>query len=144
MGIWSLWLFIAVGFLIAELITMSTTCLYIGIGALVAMCAAFIFDDWLITILTFVASTAILFAATFRLRHRIIGFLHKESGRESTGMEALIGRTGIVYKASDSFRMKIDGDVWQVRPVEGGSALIPGEEVRVVGYDSIILIVEKK
>ncbi len=143
MGIWSLWLFIAVGFLIAELITMSTTCLYIGVGALIAMCSAFIWDDLLVTILIFVGSTAILFAATYRLRHRIVGFLHRESVSEPTGMDALIGRRGVIYKAADTYRMKIDGDVWQVQSAGAGERLQAGEEVRVVGYDSIVLQVEK-
>lgn len=143
MGIWSLWLFIAVGFLIAELLTMSTTCLYIGLGALTAMCAAFLSDDWLVTTITFVGSTALYFLLTYRLRGHIISLLHREGHDEPTGMDALIGRTGVVYKASDTFRMKIDGDVWQVKAEEGDPKLIPGEEVRVTGYDSIILRVEK-
>ncbi|MDE6855600.1 MAG: NfeD family protein [Muribaculaceae bacterium] len=40
-------------------------------------------------------------------------------------------------------RMRIDGDVWQVRPSKHGAPLVAGEEVRVVGYDSIILTVER-
>ncbi len=143
MGIWSLWLFVGAGFLIAELLTMSTTCLYVGLGALIAMCAAFLGGDWLATILTFVVSTGILFAATYRLRHRLISALHKDAEHGATGMDALIGRTGKVFAATDTYRMKIDGDVWQVQPASHECDLTPGEEVRVVGYDSIILKVEK-
>lgn len=143
MGIWSLWLFVAVGFLVAELLTMSTTCLYVGVGALIAMCAAFLGGDWLATILTFVGSTALLYAATFRMRHRLVKALHKGAEHGATGMDALIGRTGTVIAAPDSFRMKIDGDVWQVRPADSGVTLRGGEKMRVVGYDSIILKVEQ-
>ncbi|MDE6076552.1 MAG: hypothetical protein K2G29_02365 [Muribaculaceae bacterium] len=72
MGIWSLWLFVGAGFLIAELLTLSTTCLYVGLGALIAMCAAFLGGDWLATIITFVASTTLLSVTTFRGRHRLV------------------------------------------------------------------------
>lgn len=143
MGLWSLWLIIGVGFLVAEILTMSTTCLYVGLGALVAMCAAFLGGEWLATIITFVASTALLYVATFRWRHRLVNTLHKSADHAATGMDALIGRTGTVFKAADSLRMKIDGDVWQVRPADRDITLNPGEEVRVIGYDSIILKVNK-
>ena len=143
MGIWSLWLFVGAGFLIAELLTLSTTCLYVGLGALIAMCAAFLGGDWLATIITFVASTTLLFVTTFRWRHRLIKALHKDAEHGATGMDALIGRTGKVFAAPDAYRMKIDGDVWQVKPSRHEHSLAPGEEVRVVGYDSIILTVEK-
>ena len=60
MGLWSFWLILAVGFLVAELLTMSTTCLYVGTGALVAMVCALLGGEWIATIITFVAATAIL------------------------------------------------------------------------------------
>ncbi|MDE6578747.1 MAG: NfeD family protein [Muribaculaceae bacterium] len=143
MGIWSFWLFLAVGFLIAELLSMSTTCLYIGIGALAAMVCAFLGGEWMATIITFIVATSLLYAFTYRLRHRIIKVLNKNNAHGATGMDALIGRTGTVFAAPDSLRMKIDGDVWQVKPVHKDTELFPGEEVRVAGYDSIILKVEK-
>ncbi len=143
MGLWSFWLFLGVGLLLVELFTMSTVCLYVAVGALAAMVCSFFNDEWLPTILTFVSSTAILYAATYRWRGQLKGWLHRSASPAATGMDALIGRTGTVIAASDCLRMRIDGDVWQVRPAGGGAALHPGEEVRVVGYDSIILTVEE-
>ncbi len=142
MGLWSFWLILGVGFLVAELLTMSTTCLYVGSGALAAMVCALLGGDWIPTIITFVAATGILYASTYRLRGRLVKVLHKGSEHAATGMDALIGRTGTVIAAPDCLRMRIDGDVWQVRPAKHGAPLTPGEEVRVVGYDSIVLIVE--
>ena len=143
MGLWSLWLFLAAGFLVAELITLSTVCLYVGLGALAAMGAAFFYDDWTITIVTFVVATAVIYAATYRWRGRLTAWLHRGASHTATGMDALIGRTGTVIAAPDSLRMRIDGDVWQVRPSKHGADIRPGEEVRVVGYDSIVLTVEE-
>ena len=142
MGLWSFWLILGVGFLVAELLTMSTTCLYIGMGAFAAMVAALLGGEWIATIVTFVVATAILYLATYHWRHRLISALHKGATHTATGMDALIGRTGTVVAAPDCLRMRIDGDVWQVRPAKSGRPIQPGEEVRVVGYDSIILTVE--
>lgn len=142
MGLWSFWLILGVGFLVAELLTMSTTCLYVGTGALAAMSCALLGGDWIPTIITFVAATGILYACTYRMRNRLVKALHKGSEHAPTGMDALIGRTGTVVQASDCLRMRIDGDVWQVRPAKRDTTIAAGEEVRVVGYDSIILTVE--
>lgn len=142
MGLWSFWLILGVGFLVAELLTMSTTCLYVGTGALAAMVVALLGGEWLETIVTFVAFTALLYASTYRWRNRLVKALHKNAEHAATGMDALIGRTGTVIKVSDCLRMRIDGDVWQVKAAKQGIPLQPGEEVKVVGYDSIILTVE--
>lgn len=142
MGLWSFWLILGAGFLVAELLTLSTTCLYVGIGALAAMVAALIGGDWVVTLVTFVAFTALLYAFTYRWRKSLVKALHKGAEHTATGMDALIGRTGTVIKAPDCLRMRIDGDIWQVRPAKHGYPIQPGEEVRVVGYDSIILTVE--
>ena len=143
MGLWSFWLILGVGFLVAELLTMSTTCLYVGTGALAAMVCALLGGDWIPTIITFVVSTALLYAMTYRWRTRLVKALHKGAEHTATGMDALIGRTGTVMQAPDCLRMRIDGDVWQVRPAKHGAPIAAGEEVRVVGYDSIILSVER-
>lgn len=142
MGLWSFWLILAVGFLITELLTLSTTCLYIGLGALAAMVCALLGGEWVPTILTFVLATVILYLATYHWRKKLIRYLHKGTSHASTGMEALVGRTGTLFSSSDGLRIRIDGDVWQVRPADRNISLCPGDEVRVVGNDSIILTVE--
>ncbi|MDE6296662.1 MAG: NfeD family protein [Muribaculaceae bacterium] len=105
------------------------------------MIAAFAGGDWTVTILTFVGSTAVLYLATYRWRKGLIRLLHKGADHTPTGMDALIGRTGKVI-ISDRPRMRIDGDIWAIRPVRGDAALLPDQQVRVVGYDSIVLSVE--
>ncbi|MDE6811129.1 MAG: NfeD family protein [Muribaculaceae bacterium] len=142
MGIWSFWLIIAVGFLVAEIFTLSTTCLYIGIGAIAAMCSAWIDENWTTTIIIFVAATILLYLITFRWRRNLNNFLHRGASHTATGMDALIGRTGIVIASPDSLRMKIDGDIWQITSADENTDLSPGTKVRVVGYESIILKVE--
>ncbi len=142
MGLWSFWLILGVAFLVAELFTLSTTCLYIAAGAIGAMICALCGYGWIPCILTLVGTTAVLYIATYHWRHKLTGLLHKGAGSTATGMDALIGRTGVVKAGADSLRMRIDGDLWQVRPARHSAELKPGSEVRVVGYDSIVLIVE--
>lgn len=141
MGIWSFWLILGVGFLIAEVLTLSTTCLYIGVGALIAMCASFLGAEWLATIITFIVATTLLYLLTYRWRGKLLKTLHKGAEHTATGMDALIGRTGQV-EIADMPRVRIDGDNWQVRPTHHDVTLHQGDTVRVVGYDSIILSVE--
>ena len=105
------------------------------------MIAAFLGGEWIETILTFVGATALLYILTYHWRHRIVKFLHRGSQHAVTGMDALIGRTGRVI-ISDRARMRIDGDTWEVRPAKEETLLSPDQEVRVVGYDSIVLSVE--
>lgn len=141
MGIWSFWLILGAGFLIAEVFTLSTTCLYIGTGALVAMCAAFLGADWLGSIIAFIVATTLLYLLTYKWRGQLIKALHRGAEHTATGMDALIGRTGRV-EIADMPRVRIDGDSWQIRPARHDMTLRKGENVRVVGYDSIILSVE--
>ncbi len=142
MGIWSFWLILGVGFLVAELLTMSTTCLYVGTGALVAMVAALVGCEWLGSILTFVAFTGMLYAVTYRWRHRLVKALNKGAEHGATGMDALIEQAGEGVAAPACRRRRIDGDVWQIRGARRDLTLHAGEEVRVVGYESIVLLVE--
>lgn len=142
MGIWSFWLILGLAFLIAEVLATSTTCLYIGVGSLAAMCAALAGGQWMATAITFVVATAVLYVGTYRWRARILHFLHKGGAHAATGMDALIGRTGEI-EVSDCPRLRIDGDVWQAIPAGGRGELTAGMRVRVVGYDSIVLRVEE-
>lgn len=142
MSIWSFWLILAVGFMIAEVMVLFLTCLYVAFGALAAMGCALFGGGWQESIIVFVVSTTLLYIATFRFRAKLSSLLHKSGSNAATGMDALIGRVGRI-DMSDPTRMRIDGDVWQVRASSPDVDLQPGDEVKVLTYDSIVLIVEK-
>ncbi|MDE6559051.1 MAG: hypothetical protein K2K29_04120 [Muribaculaceae bacterium] len=88
MGIWSFWLIVAACFLIAEVFTLSTTCLYVAFGALAAMVSSWIDDNWSVTIIVFVVSTIIFYFATFRWRRNLNNWLHRGAAHTATGMDA--------------------------------------------------------
>lgn len=54
------------------------------------------------------------------------------------GAETLIGARG---EAVDGALVRVDGELWQVRT---DAALAPGEAVRVVGRDGLVLEVERE
>lgn len=105
------------------------------------MCASFLGAGWIVTIVTFIVATSLLYLLTYRWRGKLLKALHKGGEHSATGMDALIGRTGQV-EIAEMPRVRIDGDSWQVRPTQKDTILHQGESVRVVGYDSIILSVE--
>lgn len=68
----------------------------------------------------------------------------KISRDDRTGMEALLGRRAIVTEAIRPGlmgRVRIDGDSWQARTQRSDVMVLPGAEVTVTAYDSIILTV---
>lgn len=67
-----------------------------------------------------------------------------KSAAAVSGMDALAGREAHVTEAiaeGGTGRVRIDGDNWQARTVSG-EAVEAGAKVRVVGHESIVLIVE--
>lgn len=139
MALWTFWLILAVGLLTAEIFTQSLTCLYVGIGAACAMTACLLGCAWPGALVTFLLSTTILYFATIKLRRKILYHLHNPHRHTATGMDALIGKRGNV-EVTDRPRMRIDGDVWQVKS-QDGATLQDGDQVEVVDYDSAVLIV---
>lgn len=142
MELWTFWLILAAGLLIAEVLSQSLTCLYVAAGALAAMACTLFGYGWIPSIATCVAATALFYLLTYKARRRLLARLHADAPHAATGMDALIGRTGVVFGGS-SPRVRIDGDVWQVRPSRHGAPLRDGDSVSVVAYDSIVLEVVK-
>lgn len=141
MGIWTFWLVLAVGLLIAELFTLSLTCLYVGLGAACGMFACLLGGGWIASTLTFLIATTILYLSTIKLRHNIVNRLHRDQQTVATGMDALCGRTGVV-EVTDRPRIRIDGDIWQVENSDPDSPLHTGDKVKVISYESNTLKVK--
>lgn len=142
---WMIWLAIAVLLVIIEVLTASAIALCLAIGALAASISALVGACFELQLL--VLAVAMLASLVFvpRLLKRYKHLF--KSGREAvSNMDALMGREAVVeaMPGADNAvsRVKIDGDRWQVKSVDG-SELELGDRVKVCGYDSIILIVKK-
>ena len=115
MELWIVWLIVATLLLVVELITGFIAALCLAVGALVAsVCGIFGFgiEVQLIALVVGVI-LAFIFLAPFVNRLR-----KRRSGR-----------------------VRIDGDSWQIKSKDG-DVIRHGTKVKVVGYDSIILIVK--
>lgn len=141
MELWTFWLVLAAVLLIVELFTQSLVCLYVGLGAICAVVSCVAGAEWAGAIVTFAASTTLLYLTTSRYSKRLLARLHRTDSDARTGMEALIGRTGTV-ELTDRARVKIDGDTWQIRPTASSAELRHGASVRIVATHSAILEVE--
>lgn len=146
MEVWAIWLIIAAILLVVELMTNFIAFICLAIGCVVAMVLS-LFDFSLTTqIIGLILGDLVAFVTIVPLVHKFK--LHKRRGRNEdcrSNMDALIGREGNLFlldsSNSGTLRVKIDGDSWQVKSNKN-EALEEGQRVKVVGYDSIILIVE--
>ncbi len=147
MEIWIIWLIAAAVLVVLELITGMVASFCMSIGCLAAMIVSYITPDVKIQLLAFAIGTIFSFiflAPVIRKWQKNKG--DKNPITQNSNMDALIGRVVVVTQTipadGDLGRIKIDGDNWQARSVNG-EEIEEGRKVRVVSYDSIIIEVEK-
>jgi membrane protein implicated in regulation of membrane protease activity len=125
------WLVIGLALISAEVLSGEFVLLMLGGGALAAAVAAALGMPLLGSALVFgAASVLLLFAVRPMLRRR----LDRAIPHHSMHTEALVGGCGVVVARVDGTggRVKIGGDLWSARSVDGASVIEPGEQVTVV------------
>lgn len=141
-NLWQLWVLVTVVCLILELTSGDLFILCFSIGALVtAVLSAFGLGFYGQLAVFVVASVlSILF-----VRPSLVRRLHGRKKERLSNADALIGRIGRVSEAIEQGgygRVAIDGDDWKA--VSSDGTYVPmGQNVRVVGRESIIITVEK-
>ncbi|WP_289159069.1 NfeD family protein [uncultured Muribaculum sp.] len=143
MSLWIMWLIAAALLLVLELITGWIATFCVGMGCLVAsvMDIAGCSLQWQLAGVVVGVILAFIFLAPFVNRLRK-SRAHTEA--YNSNMDALIGREIPVERpipANGLGRVRIDGDSWQARSSHG-EPVESGVNVKVTGYDSIILIVK--
>lgn len=142
---WVVWLALALILVMAEILTSSAIALCMAIGCFGAFVAAIAgaSAEWQILVLVAVLLGTLMFVPTILKRYKRI--LMADDAVAVSNLDALIGREAVVEPADNhpgaTARIKIDGDRWQVKMADGGCPP-PGSRVRVVGNESIVLIVE--
>ncbi len=128
----AIWLAAALVLASAEVLSGEFVLLMLGGGALAAGVGALLGLSIAGSALVFVVVAVLLvFAVRPTLRRRLdrgtgaVGALHSD---------ALVGRTAVVVSRVDDHggRVRIGGDVWTARPLDGGSAIDEGESVIVM------------
>lgn len=141
--IWHIWLIAGITFFILEIFIPSFVLINFGIGAVFAAIGAAMgmSIQWQV----FIFSVFSL-ASFFLVRPTLKKWAYKRSDKVHTNNLALIGRVGVVTETIDltknAGRVKIDGDDWMARSVDG-KPIEMNVAVKVIQVDSIVMEVER-
>ncbi len=145
MEFWIIWLIVAAVLMVVELITGFIASFCLAVGALVASVCGMAGLGIEAQLIAMVAGVVLSFIFLAPLVNRIRKGRKAHREDYNSNMNALIGREAVVEREIPADgglgRMRIDGDSWQIRGADG-EAIGHGRRVKVVGYDSIILIVK--
>lgn len=111
----------------------------LAVGAVAAAVAAGLGLGTVAQVLVFVVVSVALIAVV-----RPIAARHSaERPRLATGIDALKGRQAVVLERVDGSggRIKLAGEVWSARTLDGGQSFEPGQQVDVVEIDGATAIV---
>ena len=132
-----IWILIAIVFIILELTTNTFVLLWFGIGAVAAAILNYLGFDIYIQFIVFVVVSVILIISTRKFANKIT----PESSKKTTA-ERLIGKKAKVLRQidDDTFVVSVSGEEWSAHT---NDSVDIGDTVKVVGINSIILIIER-
>ena len=141
-NMWLVWLILAGGLAVSEMLTLDMTLLMLAGGALAGAGAALIFPGllWVHVLVAVVVAVALLGV----LRPEILKRLHKGDGYRST-FEQLLGATGraageITATGGEAL---INGETWTARSWDGDT-IAHGVEVDVMEVDGLVIVVHPR
>lgn len=140
-NLWQLWALVVIVCLILEITSGDFFILCFSIGALVSAVIAAVGGSFAVQLEIFAVVSVL---SLFFIRPRLVKRLHGKRRERLSNADALIGRVGKVSEAIDSNgygRVAIDGDDWKAVSADGSYVPL-GQNVRVVGRESIIITVE--
>lgn len=140
-NLWQLWALVVIVCLILEITSGDFFILCFSIGALVSAVIAAVGGSFAVQLEIFAVVSVL---SLFFIRPRLVKLLHGKRRERLSNADALIGRVGKVSEAIDSNgygRVAIDGDDWKAVSADGSYVPL-GQNVRVVGRESIIITVE--
>lgn len=140
---WLLWLIAAAVLVIVELLTNTFAAFCLVGGCVLALAASLIGFGVEVQLAAAAVGTVLSFIAFKPIIKRQAAA--RRNRENPSNMDALIGRTSTVTEpitATAPGRVRIDGDSWQAVSADG-LPIDTGAKVRVTGYDSIVLTVER-
>ncbi|MFE1293047.1 NfeD family protein [Streptomyces sp. NPDC058751] len=137
---WVWWLIGAAGLGIPLVVTAMPEFGMLSVGAVAGAVAAGLGGGVVVQVLVFVVVSVALIAVV-----RPIAARHRAQRPElATGIEALKGKQAIVTERVDGSgggRVKLGGEIWSARALDGAQAYEVGQEVDVVDIDGATAIV---
>ena len=125
-NLWQLWALVVIVCLILEITSGDFFILCFSIGALVSAVIAAVGGSFAVQLEIFAVVSVL---SLFFIRPRLVKRLHGKRRERLSNADALIGRVAI------------DGDDWKAVSADGSYVPL-GQNVRVVGRESIIITVE--
>ena len=141
-NLWQLWALVVIISLLLELTSGDFFIMCFAIGALVTAVAAALGLGFYGQLAVFAVVSVL---SIFFIRPRLVKALHGKRRERLSNADALMGRIGRVSEAIERGgygRVAIDGDDWKAVSADGSYVPL-GQNVRVVGRESIILTVEE-
>jgi membrane protein implicated in regulation of membrane protease activity len=141
---WLIWFLAAIALFVAEMFTAGFWLACLAVGAVVAGVAGLIPGLGVATQgITFAAASLLSMVG---LRPRLMHYFQLGPGSElRTGVDALLGKTGIVTEriGPGTGRVKVEGEDW--RGASSDATIIePGTAVTIIQVDGTTLMVEKE
>lgn len=140
MVLWELYAIAGLIFLILEMVVPSMFFLNLAFAGFITAVIALFITDWVILTVIFV-----LLSILSIILLRPVLLKHKETKEQQTGMEGkYIGKIVKVIEPVDKFKgaITIYDERWEAR-TECDEPIEAGTEVKIIGYDSLVLKVEK-
>lgn len=137
---WLWWFVGTMIFGIIEMFTLEFTFAMLAVGTLAGGVAALLGAPWWLAIIVFAAATALLLVF---VRPHLLKYLWKKSPLVDMNSNALVGRAARTLDSitATTGRVKLNGEVWSARTVDGGPDLSEGSEVTVVAIEGATAIV---
>ncbi|MFI9624010.1 NfeD family protein [Streptomyces sp. NPDC052042] len=136
---WVWWLIGAAGLGIPLVLTAMPEFGMFAVGAVVAAVVAALGGGVVVQVLVFLAVSVALIAVV-----RPIASRHRADRPQlATGVDGLKGRQAIVLERVDGNggRIKLAGEIWSARALDGGQSYEPGQQVDVVDIDGATAVV---
>ncbi len=136
---WVVWLVIAGGLAVSEMLTLDLTLLMLASGALAGGAVALILPGALALQIVVAVVTAL--AMLLLLRPSMLKRLRGSPGYRSSA-DKLLGSPGVAIAeiTPTSGEVKIAGEVWSARSYDG-SPIAPGTEIEVLERDGVTVVV---
>ncbi len=137
------WIALALGFAIVEVLSLSLFAGFISLGALGAAVAAFVGDDIVIQSIVF---AAVAMLGIVVVRRPLLGYLQRrQTPAMLSGAGAMIGQSALVVDAiegpHDRGHVRIAGEDWPAL-ARDGRPVAAGTSVRIVEIRRATLVVE--
>lgn len=141
-NLWQLWALVVIICLILEITSGDFFILCFSIGALFSAVVAALGGGFTVQLEIFAVLSVL---SLFFVRPRLVKLLHGKRKERVSNADAIIGRVGKVSEAIESGgygRVALDGDDWKAVSADG-SYVPQGQNVRIIGRESVIITVEK-